>query len=110
NHLEGRLTGRLVITNANSADEWSWDGHGDARLRDGLIWEIPIFGVLSKPLDAITPGLGSSRVSEGTARFGITNGVIHSDSLAMHAPTMLLHYAGAGDFAGRVDARLGAGP
>jgi hypothetical protein len=110
NKLEGRFTGRLTITNANSADEWSWDGSGNVGLRDGLIWEIPIFGVLSKGLDAITPGLGSSRISAGSAQFVITNGVIHSDSLEMRSPTMRLAYHGTVDFAGRVDMRVNAEP
>lgn len=110
NNLEGRIGGQLVITNANSADDLSWNGHGQVRLRDGLIWALPVFGVLSKPLDALSPGLGSARMSEGTARFGITNTVIYSDNFEMRAPTMRLHYDGRVDLEGRVDARIEASP
>lgn len=108
NHLEGWLSGQLVITNANSANSNSWQGYGQARLHDGLIWEIPVFGMLSKPLDAVVPGLGSSRVSEGSAQFIITNGVIFSDNLEMRAPALRLHYDGTVDFDGRVNARVDA--
>lgn len=107
-NLEGRVSGQLVVTRADAADLRSWAGYGHAELRDGLLWAIPIFGLLSKPLDAIVPGLGASRVSDGTATFVITNGVIFSDDLVMRAPTMRLKYEGTTDFDGRVNARVEA--
>ena len=110
NKLEGRIGGHLVITNANSADDRSWNGHGQVRLRDGMIWTLPVFGILSKPLENLSPGLGSVHMSEGTARFGITNTVIYSDNLEMRSPTMRLHYDGTVDLEGRVNARIGASP
>ena len=108
--LEGRISGLLVITNANSDDDRSWNGHGQVRLHDGLIWSLPVFGVLSKPLNNLAPGLGSARMSEATARFGITNTVVYSDNLEMRSPTMRLHYNGTVDLEGRVDARIKASP
>ncbi len=109
NHLEGRIKGRLVITNANSADRCSWNGKGAVQLRDGLIWEIPIFGVLSPVLDSILPGLGSSRASEGTAKFVITNGVIYSDTLEIRSLLFRLQYVGTVNMDQRVNARVEAG-
>lgn len=108
NNLEGALSGRLTITAANTADRQSWQGHGRVTLRDGLVWEIPIFGIFSPALDAIMPGLGRSRASEGTATFTITNSVIRSEDLEIRAPALRMHYAGTVDFAGRVDARVEA--
>lgn len=110
NRLEGTARATLTITHANSEDWRSWHGYGDAQLRDGLIWEIPIFGVLSGPLDGIVPGLGSSRMSEGSAQFFLTNGVIFSNNLEMRAPTMRLQYVGTVDLQGRVDAVVQAEP
>ena len=108
NTLEGRLSGLLVVTNANSENKFSWSGNGDAKLENGLIWALPVFGILSKPLDGIRPGLGSSRFSEGTATFLITNGVMYSKTLEMRALTIRLHYDGTVDFDGRVDTRVEA--
>jgi hypothetical protein len=48
--------------------------------------------------------LGNSRLSEGTAGFVITNGVIFSDNLEMRAPTMRLQYTGTLDLEGQVEA------
>lgn len=108
NQLEGWLNGQLIITKANSSDWNSWQGYGRARLKDGLIWEIPVFGVLSKPLDSIVPGLGNSRFTEAKAKFKIANGVISSDDLEMRAPAMRLQYDGRVTLDGRVSARVEA--
>jgi len=110
NRLEGTARASLVITHANSEDWRSWNGYGDVQLRDGLIWEIPVFGVLSGPLDGIAPGLGSSRMTEGAGQFILTNGVLFSSDLGMRAPTMRLQYLGTVDLQGRVDATVQAEP
>ncbi|HET7624880.1 MAG TPA: AsmA-like C-terminal region-containing protein [Verrucomicrobiae bacterium] len=106
--LEGRLTTHLKITRANSADLATVQGEGKVSLRDGLIWEIPIFGVFSPVLDSIVPGLGSSRASEGSASFIITNGVARSDDLEIRASMMRLQYQGTMDLKGPVNARVQA--
>ncbi len=111
NRLEGRLSGRLTVTDASSTNLHSIQGSGRFELRDGLIWDIPLFGVLSPVLDGIVPGmgLGSSRAREARANFVITNGVMHSDNLEIGASMMRLQYSGTVDIAtGEVDARAQA--
>ena len=108
NQLGGRLSGTLVITNANSEDWRQTGGHGSARLQDGLIMDIPLFGILSKPLDNLALGIGSTRVHAGECSFIITNGVIRSDNLELRSPAMWLAYHGTTDLQGRVNARVEA--
>jgi hypothetical protein len=108
NRLEGLLTGRWTVAQGNTADGRSWQGNGHANLRDGFIWEIPVFGILSPTLDKIAPGLGSSRASEGTANFVMSQGRIHSDDLEIRASGARLEYRGDVDLEGRVDARVEA--
>jgi AsmA-like C-terminal region len=108
NRLEGILSGDLTITKANTGDWESWNGFGNAKLRDGFLWDMPLFGIFSSALNAVIPGLGSSRVSGGTATFTLINSVIHTDDMEIRSPTMRLVYRGAIDFTGRVDARVEA--
>jgi hypothetical protein len=108
NRLEGVLSGSLLVSDATSTNWNSWQGLGNVRLRDGFIWDIPVFGVLSPALNNLFPGLGSSPVTEGRAGFVITNSVIYSDSLNLRSPTMRLQYEGTVDFERRVDARVEA--
>lgn len=108
NHLEGWLNGMLAVTKANTEDWHTIFGYGELTLRDGLIWEIPLFGIFTPPLNSIWPGLGRSRVNAATCSFYITNGVIRSDDLEMKASMMRLKYHGTVDFEERVNARVEA--
>jgi AsmA-like C-terminal region len=108
NHLEGELSGRFVMTSANSDDWRTWNGYGQANLRNGLIWDVPIFGILSPVLNTFMPGLGSSRATDATARFDMTNGVISSVNLEIRSTMMRMQYAGTVDLQSRVNARVTA--
>ena len=109
NRLEGRLGGRLSITNATTASDLSWFGYGDVTLRDGLIWNEPVFRYVSPILNSVVPGLGNSRARAGAATFLITNSVIVTRDLEIHASGMRLQLDGSVDFQGRVLARMEAG-
>jgi hypothetical protein len=108
NRLEGALGGHLRIDHANSDDWKSWFGRGSVNLRDGLIWDIPIFGRFSRILDDFHHGLGESRASHGAGTFTIANSIIHSDTLEIRSPTLRLLYHGNVSFDGKVDARMEA--
>ena len=108
NHLEGVLSGRLVVTRADSRDWRTLDGFGQARLRDGLLWDIPLFGILSPVLNTVSPGLGNSRATEASAAFAITNGVIFSNPLEINTAMTRLDYVGTVDLRENVNARVTA--
>jgi hypothetical protein len=108
NQLEGRLSGHLNVARANSLDWRSWFGGGQVGLKDGLIWEIPIFGVFSPVFNSLSPGLGESRATAGLGNFVITNSVIFSDDLDIRSPVFHMLYRGTADFEGRVNARVTA--
>ena len=108
NKLEGELTGRLIITAANTKDFDSWNGSGRAKLRNGLIWDTPIFGTMSAVMNTVVPGIGNSRASDAGGKFTITNSVIHTHDLDIRASGMRLQYDGTVDFSTRVEARVQA--
>jgi hypothetical protein len=108
NTLEGRLSGNLIVNQANSADWRTWQGGGDVELRDGLIWDIPVFGVFSPILNGLIPGLGNSRATAGTGAFRITDGIVRSDNLDLRCPMMRMGYHGVVDLQGQVNARVEA--
>ena len=108
NNLEGRVNGTLIVARANTSTINSWEGHGDLSLRDGFIWDIPIFGVFSSVLNTMKPGLGSSRASAGSCTFTITNGVIRTEDMDIRSTGMRLQYRGTLDFEGQVNARVEA--
>ncbi|WP_160164538.1 AsmA-like C-terminal region-containing protein [Pedosphaera parvula] len=108
NNLQGRLSGHLTVISANTADWNSWFGKGQVDLHEGLIWEIPIFGIFSQALNDLVPGLGKSPISEAAGTFTINNSIIRSDDLEMRAPVMRMLYKGTVDFDTRVNATVEA--
>lgn len=109
NILKGSLSGSLFVTNADTSAMETWRGFGNLQLQNGLIWDIPVFGMFSDVLNGLAPGLGSSRASAGTCTFGITNGVIRSNDLDIRSTAVRLQYRGTVDFESRVKARVEAG-
>jgi hypothetical protein len=108
NKLEGTLSGLLAVTNASTESLQSWFGYGNMTLKEGLIWEVPVFGLFSPILNAIKPGAGNNRAKEAIATFGLTNGVFHTSDLRIHASGMRLNYEGTVDFDARVNGRMEA--
>jgi len=108
NHLEGRLSGNLVVSKANTESWQTVNGYGEMNLRDGLIWDFPVFGIFSPVLNGVIPGLGNSRASAAVCSFVITNGVIFSDDLDIRCTGMRMQYRGTVDLEGRVRARVEA--
>ena len=99
--LSGRLDGAMDIT-ANSSDWESWNGTARATLKEGYLWELPLIGIFTPVLDRLTPGLGASTFSEGTADFTITNSVVASRNLELKSALIRLQYKGEVDFEGRI--------
>ncbi len=108
NKLEGTVAGAFVVTNANTTNWQSWQGFGEVRLVDGLLWDIPIFGLFSPVLNAVSKDLGSSRAKEAKGTFTLANSVIYTKDLEIHSPPARLHYDGTVDFAGNVNANIEA--
>ncbi len=108
NKVEGTLGGLLVITNASPADLKSWQGYGYLNVKDGLLWDFPIFGLFSPLLNGVKPGAGNNKAKEAAATFTVTNSVIHSRDLTIEASGMRLNYDGTVDFDARVDGRMEA--
>jgi hypothetical protein len=108
NKVEGKFSGELSITSGDTVNWDTWQGYGHAQLTNGLLWEIPLFGVFSPVLNAFFPGLGNSRARQAATTFEITNSVIYSKDLEIRATAMRMKYQGAVDFEGRVEGRMEA--
>jgi len=108
NKLEGTFSGVLSVREGHTEDLESWQGFGSVRLTNGLLWDVPLVGLFSPVLNAILPGVGSSRAREAKANFVITNSVIRTSDLEIRSPPVRLHYDGTVDFESKVSARVEA--
>jgi len=108
NSLEGALAGEITLTRANSDDWRTWNGFGALKLRNGLLWNVPIFGLISPVLNTVAPGLGNNRATEAAGNFTMTNGVVFTDSLKIHTALAQMDYVGTVDLDENVNARVTA--
>jgi len=110
NRLEGRVSGDVHVTSGNTAYWDSWHGHGDIHLTNAVLWDIPVFGMISPVLNGILPGLrlGNSRAKEASGNFRMTNSIIRTDDLIIQSPPARLYYRGTVDFDANIDARVEA--
>lgn len=108
NRSEGTLNGDLNIVSAHTSDIKTWFGGGHAEMKNGYLWNVPLFSVLSSILNVVSPGLGSSRGGEATADYQVRNGQIVTENMEMKEPVVRLKYRGSVDFEGNLDARVEA--
>ena len=73
NQLGGLLSGQVFVEQGQSRKGMPWKGHGNAEIRDGLLWGLPLFGLLSPVFDAVAPGMGKARFNAGNGTFVFTN-------------------------------------
>lgn len=107
NRIDGLLFGQAHFT-GNTAHTNAWAGSGQVRLRDGFLWDVPMFGIFSQLFDVLSPGAGQTRFKEGQMNFSATNSVLTTRDLEVRSPTMRLSYKGTVDMASRLDARMEA--
>jgi AsmA-like C-terminal region len=74
----GRLNGAYEWTSVGS-DARAMQGTGTAKVTEGDVFAIPIFGPLSDLISAIIPGAGYSLARQANANFTIKDGTIHTD-------------------------------
>jgi hypothetical protein len=74
----GLLSGAYEWTSTGS-DARSMQGAGTAKVTEGDIFAIPVFGPLSGLLSSIIPGAGYSLARQAKSTFTIKSGVIHTD-------------------------------
>ncbi len=107
-NIEGKLSGNLSISSPTIDDYQKWSGKGKVELVDGLIWDMPIFGIFSPILNMVTPGLGNSRANFASATFIVTNGMVVSSDLEIRAKVLRMQYKGSIGFDKTVNARVEA--
>jgi len=108
NLFEGKVDGTWTLTHAFAEDWDSWNGYGRAELREGHLWDLPVFGGLSDMIGRLGMDLGKSRITGLTADFTMTNSLIHTRNLELESTAMRLLYRGTFDFQGAMNARVEA--
>ena len=106
--IEGKLSGVLEVSSKSITNYCEWHGKGEVTLEEGLIWDIPIFGIFSPILNTVSPGLGNSRANYASAHFILTNGIVATSDLEIRAKAVRMKYEGTVDFDKKIEAQVEA--
>ncbi len=103
--LEGAVSAHLVLEGLSGEGQGaSARGRGRVTIREGRVFQVPLFGGLSDFLAGIIPGLGAlMRQTEVEAEFEIANGKIHSDEILIEGDVFSLVGRGAMTLDGALD-------
>lgn len=110
NQLGGLLSGQVLVEQGQSRKGMPWKGRGNAEIRDGLLWGLPLFGLLSPVFDAVAPGMGKAQFNAGNGIFTLTNNMVDFQRVELISSAMRLDMKGGVDFDGNVDLLLEARP
>ncbi|MCW5557434.1 MAG: hypothetical protein KIT22_06350, partial [Verrucomicrobiae bacterium] len=110
NRLEGVLSGEVSVQEGHGNHDRPWTGYGNAQLRNGYLWDLPLFGLLSPAFESVSPGLGSAKFRDGNALFAITNRAVNFRRVELLSPAMRLQMDGEVDFTGNLRMVLEAEP
>lgn len=103
----GRLSGQVVL--AGSGPELvTLTGVGDLQITDATLWQTRLFGVFSRVLDEISPGLGKTKATHAVGTFTIRNHAVRTDDLEIRAGAFTLKSRGKVDFDGKLEFRVQA--
>ncbi|HTI68679.1 MAG TPA: AsmA-like C-terminal region-containing protein [Candidatus Limnocylindria bacterium] len=108
NRLEGTLDVAASLSATDGKNPQTWRGSGNASLRDGFLWDVPLVGVFGPLLRTMSPDWGRARFTGGDATFTIADGKIKSTDLELKSSTMKLDYSGTVDLKGGLDAIMRA--
>jgi hypothetical protein len=108
NHVHGLVNGTLNVTYANSVDSRSWEGGGEVVMREGYLWDFPLFSILSRMLNLVVPGVGNIKASAGRGNFTLQHSVIHTENLQIRAVPLRLMCRGNIDLSGNVSGEIEA--
>ncbi|MCP5516371.1 MAG: hypothetical protein H7A45_03835 [Verrucomicrobiales bacterium] len=106
NHIEGIVSGQVIVTNGNPDVLESWYGRGRFEMRDGLLWNLPVFGVVSRALNVMSPDLGNNRARAAQGTFALSRGVLQTSDLRIETGGAQLHYQGECSLTGETTARI----
>jgi hypothetical protein len=105
NSSSGKLTGAAWIE-GHGDDLAKLGGAGKLTIDDGVLWELPLFGIFSRILNEIGSGLGTTRATKANATFTLADSAAKTDDLTIAAGAFTLTAQGKVGFDGKLDFRV----
>jgi len=98
--VTGELSGNAQISGSGS-NLATMEGGGELTVSDGILWEVPLFGIFSRIL-------GNTKATDAHATFTIAQQAVQTDDLRIAAGVFTARSRGQVGFDGRLDFRVEA--
>jgi len=109
-NASGRLKGHLELSGTGSGAE-TFQGRGNLEIANGVLIEVPVFGIFSSILNLVVAGLGSTAVTKANCTYTIANQLLKTDDLDFETGAAAVRSRGAIGLAkGDLDFRVEAQP
>jgi hypothetical protein len=105
--VSGALSGHAQLTGLGS-DLAALRGKGNLEITDGVLWEMPLFGIFSHIMDGVSPGLGQTKATSAKGTFTVEYQQAKTDDLQVAAGVFTLRGRGWVGFDGKLDFRIDA--
>ena len=99
-NVTGILSGQAQLR-GHGSDLATLEGSGNLRVTDGVLWEAPLFGILSHIL-------GTTKATDAKATFTIANQLVKTEDLMIAADPFTAECGGQFGFNGSLDFRVKA--
>ncbi len=101
----GLLAGHCTLLGQGS-DLATLRGDGNLTITNGVLGEVGLFGIFSRILNEIAPGLGSTKLTSATATFKIADNWVRTDDLTIAAGAYTLNSHGGISLDCKLDFRV----
>lgn len=101
----GSLTGHIELQGRGS-DLAAMQGKGHVEIADGVLAEVPLFGVFSQILNSLAAGLGSTKITSAQCAYTVADQAVKTDDLIVDAGAFTLRAHGKAKFDGKLDFRV----
>jgi len=107
--VSGFMTGAALIAGQGS-DPGKIKGNGKLSIEEGVLWEIPLFGIFSHIMNDIDTGLGTTKATKADATFTLGDKAAKTEDMTVAAGAFTLLGRGKLGFDGKLDFRIEARP
>lgn len=103
--VSGYMNGATLIKGHGTNDA-AMTGGGKLSIEDGVLLELPLFGIFSRILNDISAGAGTTKATKAEASFIFENAAARTDDMVVEAGAFTMTGRGKVGFDGKLDFRI----
>lgn len=100
--VKGKVDGHITLLVFDLKNYYAWTGDCDIHIKEGLLWDIPLFSVISDIINILLPGFGRNKATALTGKITFKEGELTTQDLKIYAPPVTVILKGKSTFTGEL--------